>query len=111
MTTTETPSQYKPYDKPITAKDWEKAREVKPVGWVEFMQPHLETVNGIVEISEELHDDFLNCLPPIYGCGCWAVSEPYDHRGENGSARYSTFSSFASKYFYHGLKTKAQIFK
>jgi len=61
------------------------------------------------QITEEVFEHFLNCLPPI----CWRngqflCSEPYDANTGNGHFRYNAFMQIGDKYYYAGLKTRQQ---
>ena len=58
------------------------------------------------EVSEEMHDEMLNCMPPIYFSGGFQVSEPYDSRG--GFFTYGTFTNCGGRYFYRGNLTKSE---
>ncbi len=54
------------------------AADILPLSWI--------------EVTEEEYDEMLNILPPAYmGRGGFLVGEPMDHRGENGSPRFSAF--------------------
>lgn len=63
-------------------------------------------VGKVVEITEEQAEYMLNVLPPIYGSGCFAVSEPYSHTDE-GRARYHWCAKRGAKHFVT-LGTKAE---
>lgn len=71
------------------------------------------------EITEEVYNHFLNCMPPIglrSGQGCAAgfqLGEPYCHRTDlrNGKWRgmYATFTSSSGRYFYQGINFPGEI--
>lgn len=50
------------------------------------------------EVSESFHDEMLNCLPPIYLAGGWAVSEPHNH-DRHGRAVFCCFVHTGGRYF------------
>lgn len=67
-------------------------------------------VAPFTEVSEEIYNDMLDALPPIYlrrspYCG-FQMGEPQDHaQDENGNwrARYLTFVQASRRYYYAGL--------
>lgn len=84
-------------------KDWTRA-------FNEDIKPFLYN-DGEAEISEEVHDHFLNCMPPIcHSNRVFQMSEPYDHDREN-KALYMTFQQRGDQYFYLGIKTKKEASK
>ena len=62
------------------------------------------------EISEELYNDMLNVMPPIYlkkspYCG-FQVGEPYCHREDakgRWRAQFMTFVRIGARFFYAGI--------
>lgn len=67
-------------------------------------------VPPFTEVSEEVYNDMLNVLPPIYlpasPYSGFQTGEPYDHaEDENGKwrARYMTFVHVGTRFFYTGL--------
>lgn len=45
------------------------------------------------EVFEPISDHFLNCLPPIYGKGCFYCSEPYSSTSEGKNIYYKLTKS------------------
>ena len=71
------------------------------------------------EVTEEVYNHFLNCMPPIglrecqgYSAG-FQVGEPYQHRTDLRTGRwrgmYATFTSGNGKYFYQGINFPGEI--
>jgi hypothetical protein len=82
----------------ITKKDWYDSNE----SWVKFANPK-------DEISQEIFDYFLECMPPDeYSPNGFMVSEMYDFN-EFGKGLYMAFVNFKGRYFYAGLMTKSDF--
>lgn len=71
------------------------------------------------EISEEVYNSFLNCMPPINlkGGQSWPagfqVGEAYCHRTDARSGKwrgmYPTFTSSSGRYFYQGINFAGEV--
>jgi hypothetical protein len=61
-------------------------------------------------LGEYMIDHFTNCLPPLlWNSHAVLCSEPYDHDGARGFARYIGF--YKNKEGYHGVITTIDEFK
>lgn len=59
------------------------------------------------EVSDEVLDELINCLPPTYWAGGWfQTGEPYTHDTDTGRALYMTF--FGNEY--RGLKPNIGVY-
>ena len=69
-----------------------------------------EDVAPGTEVSEQVCEDMINCMPPIYlrksrHCG-FQMGEPHSHaEDQNGKwrAQFLTFVSVSGRYFYAGI--------
>ena len=71
------------------------------------------------EVTEQVYDNFLNCMPPISLNGrqpCLAgfqVGEPYCHREDTRSGKwrpmFMTFTMSGFRYFYQGINFAGEI--
>lgn len=69
-----------------------------------------EDVSPGTEVSEDVYQDMLNCLPPIYlrksNLRGFQMGEPHHHAEDsNGKwrAQFLTFVSSGGRYFYAGI--------
>lgn len=71
------------------------------------------------EITEEVYNNFLDCMPPISlkGGQGWPagfqLGEPYCHRTDLRTGKwrgmYATFTSGNSRYFYQGINFPGEV--
>ena len=71
------------------------------------------------EITEEIYDDFLNCMPPIslrggQDCDCgFQMSEPYCHRTDTRTgqfrALFPTFVKRGGRCYYEGHNFAGEV--
>ena len=71
------------------------------------------------EVSQEVYDNFLNCMPPISlkGGQNWPagfqVGEPYCHRTDKRTGQwrgmYPTFTSSNGRYFFQGINFAGEV--
>lgn len=79
----------------------------------------ISTASRGQEITEEVYNNFLNCLPPIGlkgGQGWYAgfqLGEPYCHRTDVRSGKwrgmYATFTSSEGRYYYQGINFAGEV--
>ncbi|MEG0985022.1 MAG: hypothetical protein RSK76_01460 [Clostridia bacterium] len=106
---------YVEYDRPLSDKEI-SVYELSPERTIITMDnwpERWESVAPGTEISEDVYNEMLNVLPPIYiraGHSTYfsgfQMGEPQDHReGANGKwrARYLTFISARGRYYYAGI--------
>lgn len=71
------------------------------------------------EITEEVYNNFLNCMPPIGlkgGQGWFAgfqLGEPYRHRTDTRTGKwrpmFATFTAGNGRYFYQGINFAGEL--
>jgi len=68
--------------------------------WIKFKEIDLnnKSLGESFEVGESIYWHFLECLPPIYGKGCFYCSEPVRHTKEGKSVYYKLFQQ-GKKYF------------
>lgn len=71
------------------------------------------------EITAEVYNNFLNCMPPIglKGGQGWPagfqIGEPYCHRTDTRTRKwrgmYATFTTSSGRYFYQGINFAGEV--
>lgn len=71
------------------------------------------------EITEEVYNNFLNCMPPIGlqggqgWCAGFQTGEPYCHRTDSRTGKwrpmFATFTTRAGRYFYQGVNFAGEV--
>lgn len=66
-----------------------------------------EFLNVEDAVDETMADYFLGVLPPVvFNSQIIQIGEPSDHRGPNGSARYSTIQKENGQWIYKGRQPR-----
>ena len=78
--------------------------QTPPVTWYDEIRLH----HRPIEVTEELLNEALNVLPPIYATGCFGVGEPKSHNDRNQAERH-WFSQRGGKCWgYLGTRSEAE---
>lgn len=81
----------------FTKADWKYS-------FFDDIQPFLNGEECRTEISEEVYDEFLGCVPPIMTPTGFCNSEPFCHNSA-GMPMYNTFMRDRGCFYYLGIMT------